>query len=85
MALLWDERRGWSAVVERLSGVDLIVVADMGAAVLPIPDAVAGWMRGVRRGEHRVMHRAVASVTTDVTRQLVGYPQTPWVPAQRNA
>ncbi|HEY1572989.1 MAG TPA: DUF6292 family protein [Pseudonocardiaceae bacterium] len=40
LALLWDERHGWSAGVETHSGEDLIVVAHRGADLLPPPAAV---------------------------------------------
>ena len=73
VALLWDEHRGWSAVVERLSGVDLIVVAEMGGAVLPLPPVVASWMRGVRLGEPTMVSRGLAPVAIDVSEQLGSY------------
>ncbi|MGW5051580.1 DUF6292 family protein [Actinokineospora sp. NPDC004072] len=52
-ALLWDERRGWSAAVETHSGEDLIVVACLGDDPLPPPAAVARFLREVARGAHR--------------------------------
>ena len=73
VALLWDEHQGWSTVVERLGGVDLIVVAEMGGAVLPLPGAVASWMHGVRLGESTSGSRSLAPVATDVSEQLGSY------------
>ena len=43
VALLWDERRGWSMAVETHSGEDLLVVAHFGPDLLPAPTAVACW------------------------------------------
>src|ERR1700743_3781772 len=40
LALLWDERHGWSAGVETHSGEDLIVVAYRSGDLLPPPAAV---------------------------------------------
>lgn len=43
VALLWDEKHGWSAAVETHSGEDLLVVAYLGRDVLPRPASVAAW------------------------------------------
>ncbi|MEU5695049.1 DUF6292 family protein [Actinosynnema sp. NPDC020468] len=43
VALLWDEVRGWSAVVESDGGVDLVVARLEGLAVAR-PAAVARWV-----------------------------------------
>lgn len=43
VALLWDERRGWSAVVETDGGADVVVDRLDGLAV-PRPAAVAEWV-----------------------------------------
>lgn len=45
VALLWDERRGWSAVVE--VGDDLVVVERLGGLAVPRPVAVAEWVTGL--------------------------------------
>lgn len=49
VALLWEEHRGWSAALETHSGADLHVVAYLGHDVLPPPDVVATWARGLFR------------------------------------
>ncbi|MFD0201936.1 MULTISPECIES: DUF6292 family protein [Saccharothrix] len=51
VALLWDEEHGWSAAVETHSGEDVIVQAHFGPDVLPAPEAVARWVRGLMRGD----------------------------------
>ena len=53
VALLWDEKTGWSAAVETASGEDLIVVADMGPEVWPEPGRVAAWATGLLGGQGR--------------------------------
>ncbi|WP_239153914.1 DUF6292 family protein [Amycolatopsis sp. FDAARGOS 1241] len=54
VALLWDERHGWSVAIETHSGEDLLVVAYVGGALVPEPaqlsrflDALAGGARPV--------------------------------------
>jgi hypothetical protein len=44
LALLWDERFGWSAAVETHSGEDLIVIAYRGGELLPDPSDVAAFV-----------------------------------------
>ncbi|MBY8848097.1 DUF6292 family protein [Saccharothrix sp. MB29] len=46
VALLWDERHGWSAVVEADGGRDVVVGRLDGLAV-PWPGAVAEWVVGL--------------------------------------
>jgi Family of unknown function (DUF6292) len=41
LALLWDERHGWSAAIETASGEDLIVLSYLGGDILPPPRVVA--------------------------------------------
>ncbi|WP_311771488.1 DUF6292 family protein [Actinophytocola algeriensis] len=50
MALLWEERHGWSAAIETHSGEDLLVVAYLGRDVLPAPAVVAAWVRDLLTG-----------------------------------
>lgn len=45
VALLWEERHGWSAAIETHSGEDLLVVAYLGRDVLPPPSVVPAWVR----------------------------------------
>jgi Family of unknown function (DUF6292) len=47
VALLWEETRGWSAAIETHSGEELIVVARFGQELLPPPETVAAWTRGL--------------------------------------
>jgi hypothetical protein len=47
VALLWEETRGWSAAIETHSGEDLVVVARLGQDLLPPPETVASWTRGL--------------------------------------
>lgn len=46
-ALLWDERDGWAAAVESAAGDDAVVLAYLGEDVLPTPDAVVAFVRGL--------------------------------------
>jgi hypothetical protein len=53
LALLWDERHGWSAAVETHSGEDLIVLGYLGGTtVMPPPGTVERFLERlqVRRG-----------------------------------
>jgi hypothetical protein len=49
VALLWDERHGWSAALEDHHSSDLVVVAYFGRSVLPPPADVAAWITGLVR------------------------------------
>ncbi|MFI7673003.1 DUF6292 family protein [Actinophytocola sp. NPDC049390] len=49
VALLWDERHGWSAAVEDPGSSDLVVVAYFGQTVLPPPAEVAEWTANLFR------------------------------------
>lgn len=51
VALLWDERYGWSVAVEARCGEDLFVVSYLGGPVVPAPRVVARFVRGVLDGE----------------------------------
>lgn len=50
LALLWDERHGWSAGVETHSSEDLIVVAYQGGDLVPPPAAVRAFAEAVVAG-----------------------------------
>jgi hypothetical protein len=55
LALLWDERHGWSAAMETHSGEDLIVLAYLnGEDVLPEPCEVARFLAALRANDHSV-------------------------------
>ncbi|MFB9689255.1 DUF6292 family protein [Amycolatopsis plumensis] len=47
VALLWDERDGWSAAVESSTGDEVIVLAYLGEDVLPAPEAVVEFVTGL--------------------------------------
>ncbi|MFK0246084.1 DUF6292 family protein [Amycolatopsis azurea] len=47
MALLWDERYGWAFAMETHSGEDLLVLAYLGADLVPSPSTVAGFVTGL--------------------------------------
>jgi hypothetical protein len=76
VALLWDERHGWSLAIETHSGEELFTVARLAQDVLPSPDTVAAWVRRqflsepeTEHGEHRP-----ASVDADTMRdRLAAY------------
>ena len=53
VALLWDERRGWSAAIETHSGEDLLVVAYLDGDVQPSPRRVAAWTSDLFRARSR--------------------------------
>lgn len=56
VALLWDEKHGWSAAIETHSGEDLLVVAYLGQEVLPPPRVVANWTKNLFRMEPTPRH-----------------------------
>ena len=84
VALLWDEENGWSAAVETHSGEDVLVQARFGPDVVPPPEAVARWVRGVFRGERMPLPRAGRS-HDDLLRSLMPYTAAALVPAPRGA
>lgn len=43
-ALLWDERNGWAAAVESVTGDEVVVLAYLGEDVLPEADAVVAFV-----------------------------------------
>ncbi|AIJ24532.1 DUF6292 family protein [Amycolatopsis methanolica] len=51
VALLWDERYGWSLAVEARCGEDLLVLAYLGGQVAPAPRVVAAFVRRALAGE----------------------------------
>jgi len=54
LALLWDERHGWSAAVETHSGEDLVIVSyvDPMHGLVPSPRVLARFVAALRAGEH---------------------------------
>lgn len=49
VALLWNEKHGWSVGIETHSGEDLVVVDYLGQNLLPAPEKVAAWARSLFR------------------------------------
>lgn len=79
LALLWDERYGWSAAVETHSGEDLIVLAYFGDDPLPAPAAVARFVADVRMN-HQVGPAKRPDLTgRDLKPTLRGYDVANWV------
>lgn len=87
VALLWDERDGWSAAVETHSGEDLIVQARFDADALPSPRAVAAWVRALFRDEPTVAAATgpTAHARGDLAGRLAPYIAAALVPARRTA
>lgn len=53
LALLWDERHGWSAAVDEAGDEDLIMVAYLGGdEVVPAPRAVMRFLAALRAEDH---------------------------------
>ena len=53
LALLWDERHGWSVAIETHSSEDLIVLSYLGGdTVAPSPRTVARFVAAIRAGDH---------------------------------
>ncbi|WP_328286155.1 DUF6292 family protein [Amycolatopsis orientalis] len=50
IALLWDERHGWSFAMETYSGEDLLVLAYLGDEIVPAPSRVAGFVAALSLG-----------------------------------
>lgn len=85
VALLWDERHGWSAAIETHSGEDLIVQAHFGPDPLPSPKAVARWVDGLFRGESGATggDPARRDVAEDLAARLAPYATAELVPLPR--
>lgn len=76
VALLWDERHGWSAALEDHGSSDLSVVAYFGRTVLPPPADVAAWTANlfrVRPGDGGQAQAPHIPGTEDVRRLLITY------------
>ncbi len=77
VALVWDERYGWSLALETNSSEDLITVAYHGLEILPSPTAVAAFTREVCAGEDdgRSSTAPTGIMESDVTlaERLTGY------------
>lgn len=52
LALLWEERFGWSAVMETATGADLIVLTYHVGDLVPAPSEVGAFVAAVRTGDH---------------------------------
>jgi len=49
LALLWDERHGWSLAIETHSGEDLLVLGYLGGPVAPPPERIHRFVAAARR------------------------------------
>jgi hypothetical protein len=76
LALLWHERRGWSAVVETPSGEDL-TVARLGGPVVTEPRAVAKFLADVRAGRVPSPPTVAAGTTVELAAALTAYLREP--------
>lgn len=73
LALLWDERFGWSAAVETHSGEDLIVVTYRGGDLLPHPADMAVFVARLgtdRQARQRTPQAADADAHRAMVRRL---------------
>jgi hypothetical protein len=53
LALLWDERHGWAAVLEAPGRDDLVVLAYLGGdEIVPDPREVVKFLAALRAGDH---------------------------------
>jgi hypothetical protein len=70
---------------ETHSGEDVIVQAEFGPDVVPPPNAVARWVRGLFRGERKRLPRAGKrrDAHDDLVRSLAPYTAAALVPAPR--
>jgi hypothetical protein len=74
VALLWDERHGWSAGIETHSGADVRVVASLGPDVLPPPETVAAWVRELFRSQGEAIRAETRPQPSgSVRKRLAGY------------
>jgi Family of unknown function (DUF6292) len=68
LALLWEERFGWSAAVEVPSGSDLIVLTYHGGDLVPPPSEVDAFVAAVRLGSHPVGQPTPPTPTAPIPR-----------------
>jgi hypothetical protein len=74
VALVWDERHGWSAAIETDGGDELPVVASLGRDLVPTPETVAAWAGEVfRAAEHTGGERPVLPGADTMRRRLSAY------------
>lgn len=77
VALTWDEVHGWAGGIEAHSGEDLILLAYLGTDVLPLPQVVARFARGVLSGElpdrPEAPNLRAVDDTDDLQARLAGY------------
>lgn len=69
IALLWDERSGWSVATERAAG-DLVTIAHLGGDVLPTPMVIAEFVQSVLVGAPVTPLRHVPTSTCDLQSRL---------------
>lgn len=81
LALLWDERHGWSAAIETASGEDLIVISYLGVDILPAPRVVARFaadlVAGKGPGQADPPAFREADADDDLAERIAGYAPVP--------
>jgi hypothetical protein len=87
VALVWDERHGWSVAVETSSGEDLVVRAHFDGDTVPAPRAVARWVTRLLREAPSVPSQPSSAVEPegDIAGRLVPYAAAALVPLPREA
>jgi hypothetical protein len=71
LALLWDERQGWSAAVETHSGEDLVVLTYRGGDLVPKPAEVAAFVTAVLADDQSVGQPGPPERVSDADRDAV--------------
>jgi hypothetical protein len=69
LALLWEERLGWSVAVETPSDGDLIVLTYHGGDLVPPPSEIGAFVAAVRSGDQSMGQPNPPSPTVPVARQ----------------
>ncbi|HYS41116.1 MAG TPA: DUF6292 family protein [Pseudonocardiaceae bacterium] len=69
LALLWEERFGWSAAVEVPSDRNLIVLTYHGGDLVPPPSEIGAFVAAVRSGDHSMGQPNPPSPAVPVARQ----------------
>jgi len=81
LALLWDERHGWSGAIETASGEDLIVLSYLGVDILPPPRVVARFtadlVAGTGPGQAAPPAFRAVGTDDDLVERLADYLPTP--------
>lgn len=77
LALIWDERNGWSAAIEVLDMPDVIPVSYLGHDILPAPRVVAAFvgslLGGARAGQPNPPEFRTPDTDDDLAERLAAY------------